>query len=246
MNIGSLFALEVCKTYDVFRMTLAIAREVGLDEEKMARLNMPLWYTPLILMCRNSWGKNRDPTWEEKFNETCKSVATTGIVTSADHETWRKILHYVLSNEESMTNLIAGNYQDLKDLKAESVECDKVIEQFLPTDQLPVTLNVGLKCWYFVQVWKLILAFRASRASEKLESHSATTISREYFVETVSKQETAIVEFVDWLVGANYSLDEFLLVVVETDLLSCLWTIVYQFLASPSWSLVKQEILSLV
>lgn len=72
------------------------------------------------------------------------------------------------------------------------------------------------------------------------------TVSSKDFVKAVSRYESRVIHFVEWLMGASYSLDEFLTTTESYILPHPLWSLVYQFLSPPSWIIVKQEIISLI
>lgn len=147
-------------------------------------------------------------------------------------EATRASLRCAIAQEEEIGTWISTQVKSAA-IKSVANHTD-VINLLLNFDGSFSNANLGCKCWYFARIWKLI--------TFNMIDHT----HRDKLIKRVSKEEPIIIEFMEWVMGPKYSLVDLLETCKTHCLIAPLLSIVYQLLAPPSWSLIRQEALSLI
>ena len=155
-----------------------------------------------------------------------KNVDYRMVGVSAAKAAWK----YVIANEETITTAIS---KLVRVTITRTFDREKVFNLLL-LDQADLKEMIpAAKCWYFARVYRII---------------SLDSPREKKFLECISQHGSMVVEFVEWTIGAKYSLLDLqeLCAKIGCPLLPVLVSIVYDFLAPPTREKVKERLLSLL
>lgn len=214
-------AAEANGIYDVVESEAGLHVWLGICN----LIKIDLWVDPseLVTFCNELIEKTSDRLRKEGM------IAKEVVVKEVAKYVWR----YVLTNESMLTDVIAKDRPKVK--FATLAAREDIPRKLLRVKRRP--MNLGGKCWYFARVWRMMSREEKSAALCRLEIRKAA-----------ARHGPPVAEFMEWMIGADYSLSELRDIYRELypAFLGDLITIVYNHLVSPTWERAKQEILLLI
>ena len=177
-------------------------------------------------------------TTSEELRKVLRSIASE-YKTKSDQYLLDKSLsgvhRYLLSCEEGLQPCIVQMVEKLSD----GVPYRARLCQYLVTlDASFADVGVDFQCWFLSSVWRIGFG-TLGRGSQELGEFEAK------FDSLVMPLDSEVREFLAWCKGPKYSVQEFhgCCDVQMEQLIPPLWSLVYTYLAMPSVSEVKREVL---